>query len=87
MSACSFTVPFTTDAETVLSKAKHLVEKNGGNFNGDVNAGDFSLSVFGNSISGNYSVSSNELSMVITDKPFMIPCSMIESMLADQLNK
>ena len=87
MSACTFTVPFTGDAENILGKAKHLVEKNGGNFTGDINAGEFSLSVFGNSISGNYTVTGTELNMVITDKPFMIPCSMIENMLSEQLNK
>lgn len=83
--ACEFSIPFTGNPEDVLGKAKSTVQSQGGNFNGDTNNGDFTVSVFGNKIVGNYTVSGNTLKISITDKPFMVPCSAIEGFLKGQL--
>lgn len=83
--ACEFSIPFTGNPEDVLGKAKSTVQSQGGNFNGNTNNGDFTVSVFGNKIVGNYTVSGNTLKISITDKPFMVPCSAIESFLKGQL--
>jgi hypothetical protein len=83
--SCNFTIPFTGSAEIILQKARTTVESQGGNFTGDSNAGEFSVSIFGNTIVGSYTVAGQDLSMVITEKPFMIPCSAIESFLSKQL--
>ena len=83
--ACEFSIPFTGNPEDVLGKAKSTVQSQGGNFNGNTNNGDFTVSVFGNKIVGNYTVSGNTLNISITDKPFMVPCSAIESFLKGQL--
>ncbi len=83
--ACDFSIPFTGDAQTVLSKARNAVQSQGGNFNGDANSGDFNVSVFGNKIVGNYTVTGQTLSINITDKPFIVPCNAIESFLRGQL--
>lgn len=83
--ACEFSIPFTGNPEDVLGKAKSTVQSQGGNFNGDTKNGDFTVSVFGNKIVGNYTVSGNTLNISITDKPFMVPCSAIEGFLKGQL--
>lgn len=83
--ACEFSLPFSGNTEDVLAKAKRAVEGQGGNFSGDTNRGDFNVSVFGNKIVGNYVVSGQSLQINITDKPFMVPCSAIESFLKNQL--
>ncbi|NTS43586.1 hypothetical protein HRG84_22090 [Flavisolibacter sp. BT320] len=83
--ACDFSIPFTGSPEDVLAKAKTTVQGQGGDFNGDTNSGDFTVSVFGNKIVGNYTVSGNTLNIAITDKPFMVPCSAIEGFLKGQL--
>lgn len=83
--ACDFLIPFSGDAESVLAKAKTAVQSQGGSFTGDSNSGDFNVSVFGNKIVGNYSVSGQTLNINITDKPFIVPCSAIESFLKGQL--
>ena len=83
--ACDFSIPFTGSPEEVLAKAKSTVQSQGGNFNGDANNGDFTVSVFGNKIVGNYTVSGNILNISITDKPFMVPCNAIEGFLKGQL--
>ena len=50
MAACNFSIPFRGNPEQVLTKARSTVQSQGGNFEGDTNSGDFSVSVFGNSI-------------------------------------
>ena len=84
MSKCNFNISFTGSPEEVFGKAKAAVEKQGGNFSGDSNSGSFSLNVFG-AINGSYTVSGNELQIVIEDKPMMIPCSAIENVLKSQI--
>lgn len=83
--ACDFSIPFTGNPADVLAKAKSTVQGQGGNFNGDANSGEFNVSVFGNKIVGNYTVSGQTLHITITDKPFMVPCNAIESFLKGQL--
>lgn len=83
--ACDFSIPFTGNPEDVLAKARNAVQSQGGNFTGNTSNGDFSVSVFGNKIVGNYTVSGQTLNINITDKPFMVPCSAIESFLTGQL--
>ena len=83
--ACEFSIPFSGDPQTVLAKAQTAVQGQGGNFSGDTNGGNFNVSVFGNAIAGNYTLSGQTLNVSITDKPFMVPCSAIESFLKGQL--
>ena len=83
--ACDFSIPFSGSADDVLAKARKAVEGQGGNFNGDTNRGDFQVSVFGNKIVGDYTVSGQTMQINITDKPFMVPCSAIEGFLKNQL--
>lgn len=85
MSKCNFNIPFSGSSQDVFAKAKAAVEKQGGSFNGDASSGNFSINVFGN-ISGSYTVSGNQLNIVIEDKPMMIPCSAIENVLKSQIS-
>jgi hypothetical protein len=85
MSKCNFSIPFSGSAQEVYSKAKAAVEKQGGSFNGDANSGNFSINVFG-TIGGSYTVSGNQLNIVIEDKPMMIPCGAIENVLKSQIS-
>ena len=84
--ACDFSIPFSGSAQDVLAKAKKAVQSQGGNFAGDTSRGDFDVSVFGNKIIGNYTVSGQTLDVNITDKPFTVPCSAIESFLKNQIS-
>lgn len=82
---CTFTVPFSGNASEIVSKAKNAVEKQEGSFNGNSQSGSFHLSVMGNTIAGSYTVEGQQLSMFISEKPFFVPCSTIESMLKSRL--
>lgn len=86
MSTCNFSIPFSKPAEEILSKAKATIESQNGIFTGNQNAGNFDVSVLGNTVKGTYKVEGNNLQIEITEKPFLVPCSMIESFLKNQLN-
>ena len=86
MGACNFSIPFSGEAEAILAKAKTAIESQQGVFTGDANAGEFSVSVFANSIKGSYLVSGQYLSITITDKPFIVPCSTIEGLLKSRIS-
>ncbi|MCO6497982.1 MAG: hypothetical protein J5I50_09995 [Chitinophagaceae bacterium] len=79
--SCNFEFPVGGDVEAALEKAREAVESQNGTFTGDTNAGDFELNVFGNFIKGSYTISGETLNLEITDKPFFVPCNMIESYL------
>lgn len=86
MAACSFSIPFTGNPEQVLSKARSTVQGQGGNFEGNANSGNFSVNVFGNAIAGSYTVTGQDLNIVIDSKPFLVPCSAIEGFLKNQIS-
>lgn len=85
MSACNFNIPFTGNPEEILNKAKLAIEKQGGNFTGDNKSGNFDVTALGNTVAGSYTVSGNNLAMVIDTKPFFISCDMVESFLKSKL--
>jgi hypothetical protein len=86
MSDCSFSIPVTGSPDALLNKARSAVQGQGGTFNGDSNTGNFKVTVFGNTIAGNYTVAGGNMNIVITDKPFMLSCGMIESYLKGQVS-
>jgi hypothetical protein len=84
MSKCNFSISFSGSAEEVITRAKAAVEKQGGNFSGNASGGSFSLNVFG-AISGTFTLSGQQLNIIIEDKPVMIPCGAIENVLKSQI--
>lgn len=68
-------------------KAKSAIESQNGIFRGDENAGEFEVTVFANTIKGNYYiVNGNILNLIITNKPFFVPCSTIENILRKEIS-
>ena len=86
MSTCNFLFPFSGEAEIILGKAKAAVESQQGIFTGDTNSGNFEVTVFANTIRGIYVVTGQNLNLTITHKPFLIPCSTIESFLKSKIS-
>jgi hypothetical protein len=84
--SCKFSVNFSEPVESAVLKAKNAVESQSGVFNGDVNSGEFEVTVFGNNIKGNYRVTGQVLDIEITDKPFFVPCNMIETFLVKNIS-
>ena len=83
--SCKFSVNFSEPVESALLKAKNAVESQSGIFDGDEHIGQFEVTVFGNHIKGNYTVEAQVLNIEVTDKPFFVPCNMIESFLVKSI--
>jgi len=86
MSAYNFMLPFNESALSAIQKARAAIEGQNGIFNGDETSGDFEVTIFGNIIKGNYNVTGQVLNLTITEKPFFVPCSTIESFLLKQIS-
>jgi archaellum component FlaF (FlaF/FlaG flagellin family) len=87
MASCDpFDVTVTGDPATVFNQVKTTVESQGGVVNGDQNSGTISLSipVLG-TVQGNYVISGQTVTITVTQKPFLLPCSEIESEVTDIL--
>ena len=86
MSDCNFNIPFQEPSSVIIQKAKSAIENHNGIFNGTENSGDFEITVFGNTIKGSYSVAGQNLNLIITHKPFFVPCSTIENLLLKEIS-
>lgn len=86
MSNCDFTIPFSGDPSSTLSKAKSAVEAQNGLFNGDTEAGSFEVTILSNTIKGNYTVSGHVMNIMISKKPFFVPCGTIEGFLRSKMS-
>lgn len=72
--AHSFTVQIDSDLFSVLTKVENTITRNGGTFEGDTNNGIFSGKTAIGTVKGEYrSISSTEVEITITDKPFVAP--------------
>lgn len=75
----AFTVKLSDDVFSVLEKVKVLIAEHNGRFEGNEKGGAFSGDSFLGPIRGKYSrISDTEISICITEKPFIVPHSLIE---------
>ena len=86
MADCNISIPFTDSVSGAIARARAAIETHNGTFNGDENSGNFEVTFLGNTIKGSYSVTGQTLNLVITNKPFFVPCSTIESLLLKEIS-
>ena len=80
----SFTVKINSDLSSILKKVENTITSNGGTFNGSISSGSFSGKTAIGMVKGEYCcISSNEVEITITDKPFVAPYSKIESTIRE----
>ena len=85
MAACNFTISFAGSATDLVQNINTKVTGQGGVFTGDDSAGSFSVSFLGSSVSGSYSISGQQMAIVIDRKPFLISCGQIQNYLQGNL--
>jgi hypothetical protein len=83
MAKCEFTLPGEGDINALLARARSAIEQNHGTFDGDPNQGSFTGSTFVGKVAGTYLVQGSDIRVQITEKPFMLSCSQIESALRE----
>ncbi len=78
--AYSFTIELKEEISSVLRNVKTAITGSGGRFEGDTEKGTFHGITVAGTIKGEYcSMSDREIKIIITDKPFIVPHSMIET--------
>jgi len=80
---CNFSVNYTGSIDPLIKKAQEAITSNGGTFDGNGQAGSFSVK----GIEGTYAVELDFINFRISKKPFILPCKMIESKLREYLGK
>jgi len=74
-----FTLAISDEITSVLTRVESVITESGGTFFGDAEKGVFQGSSIMGPIKGEYCcISGNEIRISITDKPFVVPYSMIE---------
>ncbi len=84
--AHSFAVTVTGDLNRSLKRASTTITNAGGTFVGNVNSGTFSGKTVAGVVKGKYTVSGNKITVTITDKPFVVPNSTIETKVREYFN-
>jgi hypothetical protein len=85
MAACNFTLGFSGTATGLVQNINMKVTSQGGIFAGDDSAGNFSVSLLGSNISGSYTITGQQMNVIIDRKPFLISCSQIQNYLKGNL--
>jgi hypothetical protein len=83
--ACEpFTVDVGSDAVAVFECLRRTAIEAGGSFTGDAQSGSFggSVPILGN-VRGRYRVEGRHAIITITDSPWLVPCSLLESQMRD----
>lgn len=83
--ACEFSIPFQQSADELVSKARTAISNAGGSFDGNPEAGVFSLKTPLGAVAGNYTIAGNHIFVVIGKKPIVVSCSLIRSTLQNYL--
>ena len=78
---CQFNISFSGDAEILLRRAKEEIERAGGSLVGNTSEGNFQAKTPIGSIRGSYKVENQQISLVISNKPFLLSCRKIEKEL------
>ncbi len=76
MGGCApFTIEVRGDMKKLLARLRKMAAEDGMTFKGNLDSGTFS----GKGVSGTYSVSGQTATITVTEKPWIVPCSIIES--------
>lgn len=81
-----FSVPFSGAAGDLYDAVRQMVESSHGTISGDGVGGTFTVPLpVGGEVRGSYAVSGQAVTVTVTSKPWLLPCSAIESYLRSHI--
>lgn len=81
-----FHFTFSGPAQDLVNAAEQKVQQAGGTFDGDAGGGTFDVPVpLVGKVEGGYQIGGQQLTVKINRKPFLLPCSSIESYVKSML--
>lgn len=82
VSVCRFRFAFRGTGESLLEAIRSRVSAAGGELTGSSSEGAFFLGSPAGDFRGRYEISGQTILLEVTEKPFFVPCGMIEARLA-----
>ena len=79
---CRFNFPFSGASDSLMSRAKTAIENAGGAFNGNETNGTFQVKTPLGIVGGEYGIVEHEISIYVSNKPFLLSCKRIEKELS-----
>ena len=79
---CRFNFPFSGASDSLMSRAKTAIENAGGAFNGNETNGTFKVKTPLGNVGGEYGIVEQEISIYVSNKPFLLSCKRIEKELS-----
>ncbi len=85
MAKCDFEINYSKSTDEVKTIITEEISGNNGEIQMNDNVGAFTISVPGGDVTGEVAFEDNKLSVSITDKPGLIPCNIIKSVIQGYL--
>lgn len=82
---CNFTLKLSQSPEHLFKKAQVEALKHRITFTGNSSQGSFLINALGGVFEGSYMTTTQTVVVKIDRKPFLIPCSLIENFLIQQV--
>lgn len=77
---CNFSINYPNPKEQLVAQLRSaIMSQSNAHFEGDNTTGAFAFTAMGFDIAGNYGINGDIIEVNITDKPFLVSCSKIES--------
>ena len=81
MAKCSFEFDFPIRPEELIRQVGEAIRRAGGELDGDVRSGFYSVPTPAGTVEGSYAVSGQTIRIEVLEKPVFLPCSIIEKTL------
>lgn len=85
MADCDFEITYSKTPDQVKKIITEEITSTDGNIQINDNRGSFTIAVPGGQVTGDVVFGENTLSVTITDKPDLIPCTIIKSVIQEYL--
>jgi len=79
--SCKVTIPYSANINDILEMGRREATAYNCQFSGDTSSGAFNVSALGGVFNGTYIVYEKVIEILFSNKPFFIPCSLIETFL------
>lgn len=86
MASCApFSVEFSGSAQELFIKIATMIHDHGGTITGGPSGGAFTVGTPLGTVSGTFTVSGQTCTITITQRPFLLPCSVIQNFIKSHL--
>lgn len=86
MASCPpFSVEFTGSAQELFVKIATMIHEHGGTITGGPSGGAFTVGSPLGTVAGTFMVSGQTCTITITQRPFLLPCSVIQNFIKSHL--